>query len=322
MIIILLKYRITAFFILLFGFFPELYSKVVAQACCSGGVPISNNIGIRPINEKTISFRAIYDANVLNSFFTGSEKLEDESIKRFSQTAFLQGIYGINNRISINTMISYVHHKRSNVDLPDQTTITSGIGDATFLVQVKVLDREKSSLYITTGPKIPIGKNDIKNEDDILLAPDLQPGSGSWDYIAGLGFVRDQFVRQSMSFTLSLTGKFNTYAERFNGSQQYKYGNNIQLLAGISDNYFIKDKLVNTGLLFRFWARAEDLADGFVFPNTGGSWFFVVPSVNFGLNPDFSVFASFEIPVYQNLTGTQLSTSFRLVFGLQYQFSL
>jgi len=293
-----------------------------SQACCSGGVPISNNIGIRPVDKNIFSVRAFYDANVLNSFYTGTDKLEDGTIKRLSQTIFLQGIYGINKRISINTMLSYVHNKRSLVDSPEQSTTTNGIGDATFLMQYMFLDKKETSFYITIGPKIPIGKNDILDESGILLAPDLQPGSGSWDFIGGLSFLRNKFIRQSMSLTINATTKVNTYAERFNGNQQYKYGNEIQLIAGISDNYFIKDKLINPGLLFRYWVRVEDLADGFVFPNTGGSWVFMVPSVNLGLSPSFSAFTSFEIPIYRNLTGTQLSTSLRVSFGFQYQFTL
>ena len=106
------KGRIPAFIIIIFIAMAS-QPQAFGQACCSGGVPISNNVGVRPIENSQILIRSLYDANFLNSFYTGSDKLADNNINRFSQTFFFQGGYGITDKLSVNAMISYVIHKRT-----------------------------------------------------------------------------------------------------------------------------------------------------------------------------------------------------------------
>ena len=298
-------------------------SNISGQACCSGGVPISNNIGIRPVDVKQITIRGLYDANFLNSFYNGSDKLDDATVKRLSQTFFIQGIYGVTDRLSFNTMFSYVYHKRTvnNPISSDPVSTNSGFGDALFLIQYQFLRFKTSSFYLTIGPKIPIGKSDLRDENDILLPADLQPGTGSWDAIAGTGYVKTNFIRPTMNLTMTLVSKFNSYSDRYNGSQQYKYGNDYQFLFGLTDSFLIRKLILNPGILMRFWHTSSDKVDGNDFPNTGGSWVYLVPSINFAVNQRFSTFISFEIPIYQNLNGTQLSTSLRISAGVQISFS-
>jgi len=314
--------KYTLFIIAFFAFIAKVPYRISAQACCSGGVPISNNIGSRPVDEKILSIRLNYDANLLRSYYTGNEKLEDGTIKRFSQSGFLQAIYGINNKFSLNAVFSYVNHQRSLTNSTNLTS-TSGIGDMVLLLQYRLISTPKHSLFVSAGSKIPIGENERKDESGIVLAADLQPGTGSWDAIANIGYTRQGFLKQGMSFSATFISKINTYADRFSGAQRYKYGSDFQLLTGVSDSYLIKEIMVEPGLFFRFWHRTEDLADEFPFPNTGGSWIYLVPSLNLKtVVPDISLFISSEIPIYQNLTGTQLSTTIRFSVGLQYNFRL
>jgi len=296
--------------------------NTLAQACCSGGVPISNNIGARTVEQSVFSIRLNYDANILKSFYTGNEKLGDGTIKRFSQSSFLHAIYGGNNRVSVNTVFSYVNHRRSLVNSTEQTSV-SGVGDIVLLLQFGIITKPRHSLFIGIGPKIPIGKNELKDQSGIVFATDLQPGTGSWDAIANIGYTRQGFLKQGMNFSAIFISKINTHSDRFNGAQRYKYGNDFQLLSGISDSHLIKKIILEPGLFFRFWHRTEDFADDFPFPNTGGSWMYIVPIINIKtVVPDISVFLSSEIPIYQDLNGTQLSTTIRFSVGLQYNLKL
>lgn len=78
------------------------------QACCSGGIPLAKNVGIRPVEEKQLNLRMHYEANILNSFYTGSEKLETATAKRLSQSVFFQGSYGLSPRFSVHSLFSWV----------------------------------------------------------------------------------------------------------------------------------------------------------------------------------------------------------------------
>ena len=195
---------------------------IMGQACCSGGVPISNQIGVRPADKHQLSIRGSYDGNLLSSFYNGSEKLDDTNVKRFSQTIFLQGVYGISDNLSINTMIGYVHHTRTVINTYAEAppTKVSGIGDAILLAQYKLIRFKESSIYLTGGLKIPTGNSEMKNENGIILPADLQPGTGSWDLIFSSGYVKNNFIRPGMSFTSTIVAKLNSYSDRYNGQQQ------------------------------------------------------------------------------------------------------
>ncbi len=297
--------------------------NVHGQACCSGGVPISNMIGVRPAEIHHLTIRGTYDGNYLNSFFTGSDKLNENIVSRYSQTVFIQGIYGITERLSINALMNWVHHKRTVTSAysDGSSTKVSGFGDAILLGQYKLIKFNEASIYLTGGIKIPTGKSDVKDENGILMAADLQPGTGSWDMIAGAGFVKSHFIRPGMSFTSTFISKLNTYSERYNGQQNYKYGNDFQFLLGITDSFFMKSMLLNPGLLVRFWHTTPDKIEDSLFPNTGGTWIYLAPSVNFQFTDMISIFGSTEIPVYQKLTGSQLSTTIRFALGFQLNIS-
>lgn len=300
-----------------------LMGTAYGQACCSGGVPISNMIGVRPADMHQLTIRGTYDGNYLNTFFTGSDRLSDNNVSRYSQTVFIQGIYGITERLSVNVLMNRVHHKRTVTSAYSDglSTKVSGFGDAILLGQYKLLNFNEASLYLTGGVKIPTGKSEVKDENGILMAADLQPGTGSWDFIAGAGYVKNHFIRPSMSFTSTLVSKLNTYSERYNGQQNYKYGNDFQFLLGITDSFILRSLILNPGLLFRFWHTTPDKIEDISFPNTGGTWIYLAPSVNFQFNALVSAFTSVEIPIYQKLAGSQLSTTVRFALGFQLNIS-
>ncbi len=309
----------TKWFPLLFIAWIILPYDVMGQACCSGGVPISNQIGVRPADKHQLTIRGTYDGNFLNSFYNGSDKLDDTNVKRFSQTIFLQGIYGISERLSINAMMAYVHHTRTVTSAYAEAppTKVSGIGDAILLAQYKLVRFRESSIYITGGLKIPTGNSEMKNENGIILPADLQPGTGSWDLILSSGYIKNHFIRPSMSFTSTIVAKINSYSDRYAGQQQYKYGNDFQFLLGITDSFILRNIILNPGLLFRLWHTSPDKIDDNFFPNTGGTWIYLAPSLNVQFNSYISGFASAEIPVFQFLEGTQLSTTIRFALGFQ-----
>ena len=69
-----------------------------AQTCCSGGIPLSNNIGM-PISEKGILQIGVnYDYNNLNTLNSGTETLNDNSRLRTTHSVLLNASYAITNK--------------------------------------------------------------------------------------------------------------------------------------------------------------------------------------------------------------------------------
>jgi hypothetical protein len=60
----------------------------------------------------------------------------------------------------------------------------------------------------------------------------------------------------------------------------------------------------------RFRHTAPDKFGGADLPNTGGSWISLVPGLNIKVTDELTVRASGQFPVYRELTGTQLTTTY------------
>ena len=161
------------------------------QTCCSGGTPLTGNLGIQGIESKSFYFQLVYDYNFLNDLFSGKQILHDNTSERSTQTILFQGIYSFSNRFSVNTLFTFVSQQRKNFSQTGTTNVTktNGVGDAVVLAQYTPFSNLKRSLTLALGPKLPIGKFDaVDSEFGIALSPDLQPGTGSLDAIFGASY--------------------------------------------------------------------------------------------------------------------------------------
>ena len=52
---------------------------LISQTCCSGGVPLSGNIGFEGSNRGTLQMELGYDLNYISTLKEEAETLEDES---------------------------------------------------------------------------------------------------------------------------------------------------------------------------------------------------------------------------------------------------
>ena len=102
------------------------------------------------------------------------------------------------------------------------------------------------------------------------------------------------------------------------GSQQYQFGN--ELMVNLQSNYrfIIKSHMYSGTLALRYRNQHEDYINGENFPNSGGNFVFLNPSLSLYLTPKFLLTTGAYIPVYQNVGGTQLATSYKLLFSLSY----
>ncbi len=145
---------------------------------------------------------------------------------------------------------------------------------------------------------------------------DLQPGSGSWDGLFwGNGIFNFDFRRTfniSTTAIYSLKGKNNQYL----GEQTYQFGNELQLLLSVNDNLMLGSKMLGTSVLFRYRKALTDRFNEKFVPNTGGQWIFLAPTLSYNLSQKFAVNALFEIPIFSEVEGTQLSPTYRVNVGV------
>lgn len=312
-----------SFYCLLLSF--SFNQHTYGQACCSGGVPIASNIGLTTGQPKSLQLLLTYDYNNLLDLMSGSELLGDRTRERATHSLLFETGYSFNKRFSISTLISFVRQERRVTNLSTlqkDLVATEGLGDVVLLLKYAPFSHQKMQWTLGAGPKLPTGRTDFRDENNLILPADLQPGTGAWDGIFWSAFNRYHIFKKNLTLTAVATLRLTGSNERFDGLQKYEFGDEFQLFFGFNDRYVVGKLLIDPLLMFRYRWTAPDKAFDSNIPSTGGNWFHLVPGLNIAPNPNFSFRLTGDIPLYRNLEGTQLTTSYKLTAALFYNFQL
>ena len=298
------------------------FFNLKAQTCCSGGIPLSNNIGLPNYEKGTFQIGLSYDYNNLNTLNEGASKLNDNARLRITHSILLNTSYSITDNLSAEGLFTWVNQRRKISQFGNENLDTSsGVGDALILMKYnfnKVFG-PFSTLALGLGAKIPVGSSTEKNNQGIILNADLQPGSNAWDIIYWLSSSKNFDFRPSFTvstrFTYRVTGSNNSYLE----NSTYKFGNEFQAFLSVSDQFLLLKNIVNPSISFKYRNAIKDKIDGFDLNNTGGNWVFIIPNFSMAISPNLSFSVKAELPIYSNVDGTQLTPTYRLTSGLLFK---
>ena len=305
-------------------FLIYLFASLSAHAqCCSGGVPMSGNVGLPITDARVWQIAMQYDVNRLRTLKDNRRILSDRSRERLTKSWLFQGGYSLSERWAVDVFLSYVRQERTirPVNLPDDFTFSQGIGDATLLLkyQLTTFFEKRGHWWVGIGPKVPLGSADQQDARGITLAADLQPGSGAWDAICWSEVAHQPAFRPSMSissrFIFRLTGQNDDYLT----TQGYAFGNELQLMTSASDQVLLGTLIMNPGLTLRYRKAWEDRTNGETVPNSGGDFLFAAPTISVQIIPNLVLQTRFDIPIFRRVTGTQLVPDFRWNTGILFR---
>jgi len=281
-------------------------SEADAQACCSSGTPLLSVVELGTGKPQILRLSLRYDFNFLNSVFNGSEAFpNDAGRQRRVHSLVVEGSYGISSRISLSSLFSFTQRERRSTIIESgetETVQTRGLSDAILMMKYSIVIPTIVSqweLAVGTGLKIPTGSIDAA-PNGIRLSSDMQPGSGSWDGIF--------WIFGSASFHPLPVSSFFSLTHRATGVNRdgYEFGNDIQSTVGGS---YSLSPIIDLTLYSRYRHQATDLRLGDSVPNTGGSWLDVIPGINVTPVPLVTIRFHLDVPVYRDLTGSQLTTT-------------
>lgn len=134
----------------------------------------------------------------------------------------LRGHYNLGSRVQLFAFVPYY----SNTQKQDGArTTTSGIGDVSALANVVLLRKDAAGskwqqlLMAGGGVKLPTGKYTGISVLDREGLPNMQAGTGSWDFITNLNYT---VRRNKAGLNLDASYTFTTA-----NHEQYKYGNRL-----------------------------------------------------------------------------------------------
>ncbi len=306
-------YTMRVLILVVLGFIGfEAYS----QTCCSGGVPMSGNIGLPLSDSKALQLSTSYDLNLLKTLKSGGETLNDQSRERTTQTFLLQAGYQVTDRLAVELLAPYIIQKRTISQFGNkQVTQTSGIGDIALLVKYALIDNLQWSVRTGMGLKVASGKSD-KTNNSITLNADLQPGSGANDLIFWSALGHGMAMRPSMNLSFMGVYRITGVNENYLNAFSYQFGNELSLMAGLADQFTLGPIITNPSLSIRYRHVQTDVQNDFDLPNTGGKWLFFRPGLILSWWQDIALNFYSEIPLWTEVGGVQLSPTVRHNIGI------
>ena len=290
-------------------FFICSTSGLLAQTCCSGGVPVSSNLGFDQGSQGLLQLSIGADFNKLATLYDGSTSLKDELRLRTTQSYIARAAYNINDRFGIEGFLPLVRQTRAiqtNGGAED-IEATFGIGDPIVMLYYDVV-QSPLNLRVAAGPQIPLGSYTEQSSRGLTLLEDLQPGSGAWDLVFMTSLQYQSIKRPTMSLylngILSITGANKNSR---NGLQTYEFGDDIQLIAGLNDQTLLFGRVVNPGISMRYRKAQRDKINNMDGTGTGGEWLFGRLSLGIEFIKQSLLTFNYELPVYTFVNETQLS---------------
>lgn len=292
-----------------------------AQACCTSSVPMANNQLDFTREEVGLSIAVDYDYNYLNDLVSENVRLDDRLRERISHAVLFSTTYMIDSSWGVNITLPYSIKIESNTSLSSSNerfeNKVEGIADLSVFLKYQSRLTRKLFTVVSLGVKMPTGAIDHQNgETNILYAADLQPGTGSWDGLAILEGVYQLNPRWSLTTGAGYT--LTSTASRFNDQVTYNFGNTLQVLAGGAYTYQMRAMTLSPSVNLRIRHSEKDISNGTPEPNTGGFWSYLQPAVQLNINNKWYLLVNTQIPIYRQLVGTQLTTTFRVRVGAKY----
>ena len=312
--------------LLLFVLAPRLFAS-----CGSSSCPIDlHALGLTDTSTLVadLSFQYIKQDR-LHGDVAETEHHELQSINR---VATLSLSYRAAPSLGFVGTLPYISRDHDHIDLASgglESWRFHDLGDASLQARWRAYRAESpagSSLWLSGGVKLPTGSaHEVSRGDDPEEAEvPLQPGSGSTDILLGAtwqsGILRETGLQGMMGHT-TLIPLFASVSYRFNGrgTHRYRIGDELQLNAG--SEYPLSSKLHLLGQVNLRHREKDSVGETAENPDlTGGTFIYLSPGLRLALGAKTSAYGYVQIPVVQDVNGTQLTSRANYLVGIQRRF--
>ena len=225
---------------------------------------------------------------------------------QFSLTGFIPIRYILNEKVLFRGQNQNLYHGGKYF------RESYGLGDVVIQARYQSTFFAHLPVVFGVGVKLSNGKINKTDEFGERISDNLQVGTGTVDPVLSIYMSRDvrQFVASGGIFTRISNGE-NIYG--------YRYGNEIQTLVNLD---YIKNPLIFGGIQFSYLLTTRDYYEyGKVTRDRGGKSLFFTGKLGIRGTDRLDFEITIQIPVYQNLNESQLTSPFILQFGSLFRFA-
>ena len=245
------------------------------------------------------------------------EPSEEGELKTINRNVFLTVDHSFDRQWSASVQVPFIDrfhaHNVNEEDGPVRETWDfQRVGDVRVVGRYQFRDGgDKSSTSgLRFGVKLPTGVRDITNADGARAERSLQPGTGTTDAILGAYFF-GTIDTQSSWFAQG------TAQAAVNSREAFKPGETIGFDAGYRRTLREGlDVLVQLNASYKGRDKGEQAEPD----NSGGTFVSISPGLSFTASPAIRLYAFAQLPVYQRVNGTQLTTKWSGVAGVNFSF--
>ncbi len=293
---------------------------ISAQTCCTAGAPVSSFYGIQAGVEKTWAVNLAYEFKSINLLIDQNDRLVNDPRTRSGQSLSAKVDYILNRKWSFSAILPFVQQTRKTVSANESSL---GLGDLLFISQYTILNKNDFSLKFSAGLKVPTGKRNHRSDSFIFLSPDMQSGSGSFDWIARIHLIKEHFLLPFLTSTFEVSYRDNGINPTFGKTSNFngrRFGFGDEWVSMVSFNYqwitgqgiFIPD------LSLRYRRSTRNIEQNVGAPNSGGSWWSLPFGISFQPDQIKSIRVYAELPLFQDLNGLQITTNFTAGLQIRY----
>lgn len=249
----------------------------------------------------------------------GRDRVADPLDRRLTQWSLdFAAHYGLQYNVQISAIVPWIDRELKLDDPAGPDRIAAdGFGDLALVAKWRFYrwdDVGKAANFsLIAGIETPTGEDDARS-NGVRLAPELQPGSGSWDPSIGAAVT---YEPGRWRFNAAALYKRNGL-----GAQDFKFGDEVFAELAAGNRFWLEPypgPFMRFDVLLRF--RHQGLASdgGSRVADSGGDFLTAGATLAFRPRPtlDFQLFV--EVPILEDLNGTQVEEDVSIFFVIGFR---
>ncbi|HUC43449.1 MAG TPA: hypothetical protein VMR65_05390 [Candidatus Sulfotelmatobacter sp.] len=235
-------------------------------------------------------------------------------------TLLLDLSYGVTSRVSVFGVLPLVvdknHEHFDDVGTPDEhftnTDGTRGFGDVAVGARYVFLVKANDLLVGGVSAKLPTGAYELLDSGGAINEPTIQPGTGSYDGLVSLYYVRHRFPKPVEWFVSG--------SARINGRNSLEYRVGDEYVASVGASYTASQRWVFSLQANARHAGRDDYRGSGV-ASTGSGAISLSPGVRFRTGDGGTeMYGYVQLPVYQDVNEAQLAPRSGFILGISKSF--
>ncbi len=281
-----------------------------AQTCCTAGAPLSNNFSNNTTEIYPLEISVQSTFRSINRLVENDEVLVNDPRSRFNLHNNLRFAYRLHDFFSLGLSVPYIFQQRETISMREESF---GFGDPVLNFQFSPPISKKIDLYLFSGIKFPLGSYQKTNAIGIQLSPDMQSGTGTWDFINRLAIFHPRFLINNLNVQYALSYRYNSTNKNFNNSiaaRSFQFGQEWNTSLLFQYELFSKNSIWVPDLELQYRWQDANNEQNLEAPNSGGHWFNIKAGLTAILSEQNLLRIYVGMPVFQSLEGLQITTNF------------